>query len=507
MNLSGNNPVESAIMTESKYIQSLLKIMLVAFATATFSIPCFAVVAGKAEFVVGNVEVVGAGGLSHALKKGQEVNTGEIIKTGTGRTQLRFTDGGQVSLAPDTEFGVDEYHYDGKIDGTEKGVFRLIKGGLRAITGAIGHVNKRNYLLNTPTATIGIRGTEYLATMHNKLRVRVGDGAVYVSNEFGDLVLYRGQSGSVEPGEKPKYSNEQPVFMAAGPLGAQPELQQQGSQNQFEQFTYILGQDVNSSGNSCMISGGCLALTPATVSNIVSNVAISDTWTSYLDSDSAWVGDIDYYFPNGVATVDLIVDNLGLKKAATTSNGVTSFFVANADVTRDSYGTNGGLSWSRWIGGSFSLDDGSSTPLAAEHLIWGAATPSSDITALASANNFVLEYSVSGYTVPTLTNTTTGVVASVPGAVTGTLFADFQYGDIQLDLTVGTAGNYIASGSFNNNNPTFNFIDGNVTAVGFFSGSNASQAGLTYKVDDGSTILQGAAAFNQTGANSTCLNC
>lgn len=498
-------------MTESKYFQLLLKTMLVVFATATFSTPCFAVVAGKVEFVVGNVEAVGVDGLTHALKKGQEVNTGEVIKTGTGRAQLRFMDGGQVSLAPDTEFGVDEYSYEGKTDGTEKSFFRLIKGGLRAITGAIGHVNKRNYQLNTPTATIGIRGTEFLATMHNNLLVRVGDGAVYISNEFGDLMLYKGQSGSVEPGDKPRFTNRKPMFMAAGLPEAKPESQLIEMQDKLAQFTYVIGEDVNPSGNPCVISGGCLFSSTTTVTN----AALSRTWTSFF---SNWAGYTDVDFPDGFKTVDLTVDSLGLKKAVIDDDGVYSF-EANADVVRDSYGTNGEVSWSRWVGGSTLSETGVSTQLAAEHLIWGAVTPSSDITALASANNFVLEYSVSGYTTPTLTNLSTGAVTNVSGAVTGTLSADFLNGAIQLDLIIGSAGSYSASGSsqpfgydngYGSGDPTFNFTDGSFAAVGFFSGSNASQAGLTYKVETGSVptqLLQGAASFNQTGASNNCLAC
>lgn len=44
----------------------------------------------------------------------------------------------------------------------QRAIFRLIKGGLRTVTGLIGHGNFADYQLKTPTATIGIRGTEYI---------------------------------------------------------------------------------------------------------------------------------------------------------------------------------------------------------------------------------------------------------------------------------------------------------------------------------------------------------
>lgn len=39
--------------------------------------------------------------------------------------------------------------------------FRLLKGGFRAVTGAIGAINRNDYRVATPAATIGIRGTDY----------------------------------------------------------------------------------------------------------------------------------------------------------------------------------------------------------------------------------------------------------------------------------------------------------------------------------------------------------
>ncbi|MEK6806452.1 MAG: hypothetical protein AABY95_07370 [Pseudomonadota bacterium] len=43
----------------------------------------------------------------------------------------------------------------------QKALFRLIKGGLRTVTGLIGKKDFADYQLRMPTATIGIRGTEF----------------------------------------------------------------------------------------------------------------------------------------------------------------------------------------------------------------------------------------------------------------------------------------------------------------------------------------------------------
>ena len=48
-----------------------------------------------------------------------------------------------------------------KEDGTEKATMSLLKGGIRAVTGVIGHQNQDNLKINAVVATIGIRGTGF----------------------------------------------------------------------------------------------------------------------------------------------------------------------------------------------------------------------------------------------------------------------------------------------------------------------------------------------------------
>jgi len=249
------------------------KALLLAIVSACYPLSALAAAAGKVEFSVGNVTATGTDGRSRPLAKGEEVNVGDTIQTSDGRAQVRFTDGGFISLTPNTEFKVNEYSYSGKTDGTEKGFFGLVKGGLRAVTGAIGHVNKKTYLVNTPVATIGIRGTEFLATMDDKLIVRVGDGAVYISNDSGDLVLYKGQSGQVGgPNAAPQYSNDEPMVNAAGPNGGSPyALQDEYKLQQPGQISYASGQDTTSTGVSCELVGGCVTTSTSGVSYLAAN--------------------------------------------------------------------------------------------------------------------------------------------------------------------------------------------------------------------------------------------
>jgi hypothetical protein len=118
--------------------------------------------AGKFQFVAGDVRIVNAAGVQRVPAKGEAFSAGDTIITGTtGSAQIRMSDGGLVAVRPDTEMKLDQYVFNGREDGAERKVVSLIKGGFRAITGLIGNRNKENYRILTPSATIGIRGTDH----------------------------------------------------------------------------------------------------------------------------------------------------------------------------------------------------------------------------------------------------------------------------------------------------------------------------------------------------------
>jgi hypothetical protein len=91
-----------------------------------------------------------------------EVRSGDLLRTAPGSTaQLRLQDNALIALRQGTEFRIEDFRYAGKEDGTERAFFRLLKGGFRTVSGAIGHVNPGNYEVRTDAATLGIRGTHY----------------------------------------------------------------------------------------------------------------------------------------------------------------------------------------------------------------------------------------------------------------------------------------------------------------------------------------------------------
>ena len=140
-----------------------LRALITALALLSVSNSALAI-AGKVVYSFGQVEGFGADGVTRPLARGDILDSGDSISTANGRAQVRFTDGGFVALQPNTTYRLDEYVYDGTIDGTEKSLFHLVEGGIRLVTGLIGRSNKRNFHLTTPVATIGIRGTSGLVS-------------------------------------------------------------------------------------------------------------------------------------------------------------------------------------------------------------------------------------------------------------------------------------------------------------------------------------------------------
>ncbi|MFN3587039.1 MAG: FecR domain-containing protein, partial [Moraxellaceae bacterium] len=199
---------------------------LLAASVATLAAgPALAEVAGRASFVTGNVSVTGKDGSVRELRRGDAINTGDRISTNTGRLQIRFSDGGFVSLQPGTVFGIDEYLYANRKPEETSLFFNLIQGGMRTVTGAIGKVNKQSYKVRTPVATIGIRGTGYRAQImrNGGLLVSVGSGFVNVANRMGDTTAGSGQNIAVpDENTAPGLTDEQVDIAATGTNGEQP---------------------------------------------------------------------------------------------------------------------------------------------------------------------------------------------------------------------------------------------------------------------------------------------
>ncbi|CAG4884873.1 exported protein of unknown function [Georgfuchsia toluolica] len=189
---------------------SVLKLLLITLAFAAGN--AFAAV-GEVANLSGTLSVKRADGTSRLLAVKSEVHPGDTLATEAGTyARVKFIDGGEVVLRPGTQVKVDAFSYDQAKPADDNQVISLLKGGLRAITGFLGKRNREKVSYITPTATIGIRGTNLGAQLDadNGLHVDVAEGAVVVINKGGQLEVSVGQFAFVKSVDAP------PTLMVGG---------------------------------------------------------------------------------------------------------------------------------------------------------------------------------------------------------------------------------------------------------------------------------------------------
>lgn len=111
-----------------------------------------------------------------------------------------FRDGEKVTLHPNSEFDIVKYDFEqpGKKDQI---LFKLAAGGMRALTGSIGKKDKSAYALDTPVATIGIRGTDGTTALVSSVEGQPAtvlvthEGAQSLTTQAGTIDVGAGQAG------------------------------------------------------------------------------------------------------------------------------------------------------------------------------------------------------------------------------------------------------------------------------------------------------------------------
>jgi hypothetical protein len=144
----------------------------------------------------GSVTIAAGKSAPRAAVVNDTVTAGMVIRTGgESHAVLKFEDGEVVSLQSNTSFLVREYIYNPQQVEKSNIVFSMLKGGMRFVTGLIGRSNPQAFRLATPSATIGIRGTDFFAVMANDaLYNKVSSGIITVTNQAGMSVFTAGNT-------------------------------------------------------------------------------------------------------------------------------------------------------------------------------------------------------------------------------------------------------------------------------------------------------------------------
>ena len=97
--------------------------------------------------------------------KGAGVEMMDTIKTNEGKIGIVFQDDTKVQVSENSKLVIDEFVYDPKSKDKGRLALNMASGTVRYASGAIAHNNPNNVNINTPTATVAVRGTDFTATI------------------------------------------------------------------------------------------------------------------------------------------------------------------------------------------------------------------------------------------------------------------------------------------------------------------------------------------------------
>jgi len=514
-------------------------------------------VIGRAILVIGDVSVM-RNGVETPLSRNAGVFSGDLVKTGpSSNAQLRMEDNSLIALRPRTELRIDEFKYSGKEDGSERGFFSLLRGGFRAVTGAVGRLNRENYKVSSPTATIGIRGTHFtLVHCQDDCESTKTAGARLASLELaqsdagqpgldvrGDRVP-NGTYGGVLEGRialtnESKVENQfgtgefffvadiktpaqrliSPPDFLRDRLEGQSRAPRRGSDQQGETAQANLGAGesipqvpVGVPGDGPQLqtdyrapdqkdpAGDPLVITGA--------VALSDgiypasTNMAFMSAEYNTASGAHNAFNAISSGVSITTDATGIL----TANG----YLRNDAKAKEAGADGGTIAWVRWTEGTPTLFGWGNQTLAVNqgfHLVVGDLS-----TSLPQQNS--VSYSLIGATQPTETRAgALGGWSVTSGTMTANFLAANLSGNLGLSLSrTGEQGTFAMN--FNGTaNTGFNSITSTVTRTAgtaalcvtgcagsgtlMFKGTNATHAGMIYEFNAGAYYVQGATAFKR----------
>jgi hypothetical protein len=189
-------------MVTLKRVARLLFVVLgLGWLSSSFAAPSIATVVNLA----GVMTAQNLQGQVRFLAQDSLVETGDTLATQEDSfARLKFTDGGEVTIKPESVFVVERYAFNQTNPANDAMEYNLIKGGMRAVTGLISkRGNQDAYQGKAVTATIGVRGTDYEARVcmsdcrgsEDGLYTQVYDGVIVTTNPYGAINVGSGQFG------------------------------------------------------------------------------------------------------------------------------------------------------------------------------------------------------------------------------------------------------------------------------------------------------------------------
>ena len=181
---------------------------------------------------------------------GRDVELYDTLNTGNGRIAVEFVDNAELRLTEHSRVLIDEVIYDPD-PSKSKMVMKFAMGTARFTSGKLGMINRANIRIETPTATIGIRGTDFTATVDELGRSLIillpdlngnASGEITVTNEGGVVTLSEAYQATMvstisTPPVKPvtitniTVAQIDNLFIVSAPAEVQQAVQEEASEN------------------------------------------------------------------------------------------------------------------------------------------------------------------------------------------------------------------------------------------------------------------------------------
>lgn len=181
-------------------------------------------VVGTVDLLSGTVTVTTLQGVPRDITVGMALQAGDVIKTADeSEAHANMADGAYLAIRANSTIKITAYAANG--NSRDKSWIDLVTGSLRTVTGWIAKTRPQGYRINTPTATIGVRGTDheviYYRTEDAETEAEAGthnvvyEGATILETPRGRVNISQGQAAYVPiDAFMPKiYAGQLPVFL------------------------------------------------------------------------------------------------------------------------------------------------------------------------------------------------------------------------------------------------------------------------------------------------------
>jgi len=126
--------------------------------------PAYANTVGDVIDQRGNTNIERGTNAFEGIDKGFGVESMDTIRTKAGRTSIEFIDETRVDVTEHSKLVIDSFVYDANT-GTGSLSLKASFGTVRYASGQIAKNSRQNVKIKTPTAVIGVRGTDFSMTV------------------------------------------------------------------------------------------------------------------------------------------------------------------------------------------------------------------------------------------------------------------------------------------------------------------------------------------------------